>query len=47
MIEGAPPRREGIGQHPGWRPTSRLGWLSVYRTEKVLCIRMIYVRRSV
>jgi hypothetical protein len=46
MIEGTPPRLEGIGRHPTWRVASRLGCPSAYRVELLYCVSMHYVRRG-
>ena len=46
MIEGTPPRLEGIGRHSEWRAVSRLGYLSVYRVELLWCMSVQYARRG-
>ena len=45
-IEGTPVLLEAIGRHPKWGTASRLGCLSVYRAEMLLCAIMPHMRRG-
>jgi hypothetical protein len=45
-IEGTPVRLEAIGRHPKWETAGRLGCLSIYRAEMLLCAIMPHIRRG-
>jgi hypothetical protein len=45
-IEGTPARLEAIGRHLKWRTASRLGCLSAYRAEMLLCAIIPHIGRG-
>ncbi len=45
-IEGTPARLDAIGGHSKWRTASRLGCLSIYKAEMLLCMIMPHIRRD-